>query len=241
MKRRLAVVAVVSCALLSAADLVAAAPGAGGQPPDVKAMIARNKQCLRALSAEIGQVTFDRKDVEKYLAEWPSFDALELGKGRYEEGQGPECADVAAVVADPRYVAWTRERGLTPRGWLQKSLRITLTNAKRRAPAQLAEMKAQMEAQRREMAKHCQSMGPTACRDMERSFASADEAARETSAMFALFPEPTRAEAALLAEYGARLEAVSERPRRRGGPRGGAADLGPQADEETPAGGEEQQ
>ncbi len=56
MKRRLAVVAVVSCALLSAADPVAAAaPGAGGQPPDVKAMIARNTQCLRALSAEIGQ------------------------------------------------------------------------------------------------------------------------------------------------------------------------------------------
>jgi hypothetical protein len=54
-------------------------------------------------------------------------------------------------------------------------------------------------------------MGPNACRDIEQAFASTDATVRETTAMMAVFPEPTRAEAALLAEYDARLREVHRR------------------------------
>lgn len=231
----------VTVALLSVATLLAAPapalgagraggagkPGpAGPQQPDVKAMIERNKRCLREASAHASKVTFDRKDLERYLAEYRSFDALELDKK--DDANGPSCPDLAEAVKDRRYVAWARERGLDPKVWMQKSLRIALTDTKRRAPAQAAEMKAQMETQKRELAKHCKSMGPTACADMDKAFAQGDEMVRESAAMMALLPEPTKAEAALLAEYDARIRETTEGARReRHGPGG---EPGPDAD-----------
>jgi hypothetical protein len=229
----------LAIALLSVAITTGAtgAAGTGGQPPDVRAQLERNKKCMREVSAQASKVTFDRKDVEKYLAEWLSFDELDESEGSDEdEKDGPECVDLAAALAEPKYVAWARERKLDPKSWLLKSMRITLTHAKRHAPAQAAEMKAQMDAQRRELAKHCESMGPNACRDMDKAFAGADEMVRETSAMMALFPEPTRAEAALLSEYDDRLQEVIEGGRRgrdgEGGPDGDAGDSPADEDEE---------
>jgi hypothetical protein len=210
-----------------AAGSRAAAPGDGAEKQrlDTKAMIERNKRCMRAASAQAAKVTFDRKDVEKYLAEWRSFQALDVGKGWDVDAEGRECLELDAAIADPKYVAWARQRGLDPKTWAAKSLRITLTHAKRRAPGQAAETKAQMESQRRELTKHCKSMGPDACRDLERAFADSEQMMREGEAMMALLPDPTGAEAALLAEYEPRLrEALEGRQRRHG--RGGAGEPG---------------
>jgi hypothetical protein len=87
---------------------------------------------------------------------------------------------------------------------------------KRRAPAQNAQLKAQMDAQRKELAQRCKSMGPGACADVERMFAQGDDLIRETAAMMALLPDPTPAEAALLTEYDARLREASDGRHRRG-------------------------
>lgn len=59
-------------------------------------------------------------------------------------------------------------------------------------------------------------MGPDACREIQQAFASGDDAMREVQAMWALFPEPSRAEAALLVEYDPRLREVHEGGHRRG-------------------------
>jgi hypothetical protein len=178
-------------------------------------MMERNKKCMRELSAQASKVSFDRKDIEKYLAEWRSFDTLDVVDDGSDSAPGPECVDIDKALADPKYVAWARGRGLDARSWLLKSLRISLTHTKRRAPAQNAEMKAQMDTQRRELAKHCKSMGPNACSDMEKAFGQSEEAMRDMAATMALLPEPSRAEAALLTEYDARLTAVHEDPPRR--------------------------
>lgn len=215
MDRRLA----LAIALLSVSFSAGAAPPASDRPgapadgqPDMKAMMERNRRCIRALSAEAAKVTFSRKDLDAYLAEWRSFEELDLD----DENDAVDCVDVSKAAADPRYVAWARERRLDPKPWMLKSMRITLTYTKRRAPQQVAEMKQQMEGQRRELEKQCKNMGPTACRDLQQAFASGDELVRESQAMWALFPEPTRAEAALLDEYDARLRQVIEEERRAG-------------------------
>lgn len=238
MSRRLALVfAVLSVAVSTGAAPSTAAPAgrAGGKPPDVKAMMERNRKCMRELSAHAAKVSFDRKDLEKYLAEFRSFDELDIGKGPDDDSDddkpGMDCVDLSAAAADPRYVAWARERRLDPKTWLLKSMRITLTNVKRRAPAQAAEMKERMDEQRRELEKRCGSMGPNACSEMRQAFASGDEAMRENAALWALFPEPSRAEAALLAEYDARLRKVTEDWGRRGGRHD---DLDADADQDSP-------
>lgn len=223
--------AAVVVALVTWSHARAKAPAADpGTAPDVKATMERNKRCLSVLSKHGSRVSYDRKDLEKYLAEWPSFDALDIDQAQGDSANGPECVDLPAALANPRYAAWARERGLDPKDWLLKSLRISLTYAKWRAPAQAAEMKAQMEMQRREMEKHCKSMGPGACRDLERAFAGSEDAMREMAAMMALLPDPTRSEAALLAEYDLRLRRAAEggerRERRRGALHGGDEDAG---------------
>lgn len=219
MNPRVALAAALLVALSSATARAAAAPargGAGGRELDAKAAMERNKKCMRELSAQAAKVTFDRKDVEKYLAEWESFEELDLaGDDAEDDDAGPDCVDLGAALADPQYVAWARERGVEPRSWLLKSLRISLTHAKRHFPAQAAEMKAQLESQRRELTKHCKSMGPDACRDMDKGFVDAEAASRDLAAMMASLPEPSRAEAALLTEYDARLAEAM------GGRRGG--------------------
>jgi hypothetical protein len=229
--RRVAITAaVLLVAVLSTAAPVAAAPPArgagGGQAPDLKAMMERNKKCIRELSTHASKVTFDRKDLEKYLAEYRSFDALGVDEAKDDGPDGFKCVDLADALKDPKYTAWARERRLDAKDWLLKSLRISLTHTKRRAPAQAAEAKAQMESQRIEMAKHCKSWGPNACRDMEKSFAQGDEMMRESAAMMALLPEPTRAEATLLGEYDARLREATEGRRDRRGREG----AGPETD-----------
>jgi len=218
MDRRIALAITITITLLSVSLTAGAAPPASDPPappadgqPDMKAMMERNRKCLRALSAEAAKVSFGRKDLDAYLAEWRSFEELDL-----DEENDVDCVDVSKAAADPRYVAWARERRLDPKPWMLKSMRITLTYTKRRAPQQMAEMKQQMEAQRRELEKQCKNMGPTACRDLQQAFASSDELVRESQALWALFPEPTRAEAALLDEYDGRLRQVIEEERRAG-------------------------
>lgn len=216
MSRRLAVLVcgVFSTALLSGAgpSTVAAARGAQGQP-DPKALMERNKRCLREASAQVSKVSFDRQDLEKVLAEYRSFDALDIDEeddAADEDVTAMECFDLSTALADRRYVAWARERGLDPKVWLLKSARVVLTHARWRAPAEQAEMKRQMDSQRRELEKRCGSMGPEACREVQKAFASGDASMRELEAMWALFPEPSRAEAALLAQYDRRIRQVLE-------------------------------
>lgn len=239
MRRRLApLLAVLAFALGSTPEARAASRGGAregsdtAKPPDLKAMVERNKRCLREASAHVSNVTFGRKDLERYLAEWASFDALDFGD---KDDAGPQCIDLAAAVKNPKYVAWCRERGLEPKAWLLSSARITLTRARQKAPAEAAQMKEQMETQKREMAKHCKSMGPTACRDMEQAFAQGDDMMRETAAMMALFPEPTRAEAALLTEYDERLtQAMDARHGGRGRSRSPAGEQDALPDDDAP-------
>ncbi len=232
------VLAVLSSAVLStpgpvaAAGRDAAAKKPGAEQPDLKTIMERSKACLRQVSAQAAKVTFDRKDLERYLAEVRSFDALDVDTAA-EGPEGWRCVALDDAAKEPRYVAWARERRLDPRDWLLKSVRISLTDTKRRAPAQAAEMKAQMESQRGEMAKHCKQMGPNACAEMERSFALGEELMRESRAMMALLPEPTRAEAALLVEYDGRLREVMEG--RRQGRQGEGAQGDPGEPAEAPA------
>lgn len=220
MSRLAAIVVAVACAFHAAPARPA------GPQPDVKVLVERNKQCLRKLSTHVSKVSFGRKDVERYLAEWRSFDALEEERASADATPGPECVDLSAALADPKILAWARERGLDPKDWLLKSMRISLTYAKRTLPARNAEMKAQLEAQRRELAQRCKSMGPNACREIEAAFAQGDEMVRQSSELMALFPDPSPAEAALLDEFAVRLREAVE-----GGER--AMDMaGPPDDEE---------
>lgn len=194
-------------------------PAATRRPADPKASAAKQRECLRAMSARVAKITFGRKDVERHLAEWRSFEALDDRGGADEVGGGTECVDLSAAVADPRYVAWARQRGLDPGGWLLASMRITLTFAKRQAPAQAAEMRRQLEKVRRDLEAACSKGSRDACATSKQAAAGADELAREVAALTALFPEPTRAEAALLDEYADRLRAAAEDPEERRGER----------------------
>lgn len=242
MSRRVPVLVcgVVCLALLSGAGPSTGAAGRGprGQP-DPKALMERNKRCLREASAQVSKVSFDRQDIEKVLAEWRSFDELDIDEKRDDAADGDtsvECFDLSAALADPRYVAWARERRLDPKIWLLKSARVALTHARWRAPAEQAEMKKQMDSQRRELEKRCGSMGPDACREVQQAFASGDATMRELAAMWALFPEPSRAEAALLAQYDGRLRRVLEDEGGRSGRRGldAAGDDAPPDDDGPP-------
>lgn len=204
--------------------VAAATARAEVKPPDPAAALARQRACLEAVVKQVSKVTFDRKDVERLLAEWRSFDALDEGLDR--EVEGVECFRIDQVLADPKYLAWARGRGLDPKKWLLASARISMTHAKRSAGPRAAEARAQFEAQRRELRGRCGAMGPTACAELERGFAAGEAALREGEKIMALFPEPTRAEAALLAEFAPRLEEVmeSDGTAREAGPGDGAAD-----------------
>lgn len=215
-----------SVALVALLTLAAPSAAAAQQAPDMKALIERQRKCLKAISAHLSKVSFDEKDVEAFLANWRSFDALDLDD-EAEDDAGPECVDLPAALADPGYVAWARQHRVDPKTWLPKSLRITLTYVKRRTPAQMAEMKAQMAAQRAELEKSCKSMGPNACQEVAKAYANSDELMKESMATVALFPEPTRAEAALLERHGARIQAAVEEDAR-----GDRDEPGSAADEE---------
>lgn len=226
MSPRLALVVLAVAAATARAEAV--------KPPDPAAALTRQRACLEAVVKQVSKVTFDRKDVERLLAGWRSFDALDEGLDR--EVEGVECFRIDQVLADPKYLAWARGRGLDPRRWLLASARISMTHAKRSAGPRAAEARAQLEAQRRELRGRCGAMGPTACAELERGFAAGEAALREGEKIMALFPEPTRAEAALLAEFAPRLEEVmeSDGTAREVGPGDGAAD----EPEEEPAGDE---
>jgi len=182
-----------------------AAPRQAAPPAaDPASELGRQKACLRAVVQQVSKVAFDRKDVERFLAEWRSFDALEGLPGAGESG--PECFKVEEVLADPTYLAWARSRGLEPRAWLLASVRISMTWARRSGGGHVAEAKAQLEAQRRELTARCASMGPTACADLEKGLAAGEAAIRSGAELMALFPEPSAAEARLLDQYGPRLD-----------------------------------
>jgi hypothetical protein len=229
---------VVASGAAVAGGRAAPADGARGQP-DVKVMMERSKKCMRDASAFVAKTRFDKKDLERYIAEYPSFDALDIDGDKDRDANGPRCPELSEAVKNPKYVSWARTRGLDPKDWLQKALRISLTDAKRRAPAQAAESKAHMESQKQELAKHCQKMGPDACAQLEKGFAQGAELMREGEAMMALLPDATPTEAALLGEYEARLrEATAERHRARRGAEAGpglqAADTEESGDADAP-------
>jgi hypothetical protein len=197
----------LALALALAAVVTAPARAASPKPPDPAAELARQKDCVRAAVKELSKVTFTRKDVEKLLAEWRGFEALD--EDEKEEGD-TECFAVGKILRDPKYVAWAKGRGLDPRGFLLASARISMTFVKHRAPARVAQGRAQFEAQRTELRARCASMGPNACAELEKGFAQAEAVMKEAEAFMALFPSPTAAEAKLLDEYGDRLEAEME-------------------------------
>lgn len=73
-------------------------------------------------------------------------------------------------------------------------------------------MRRQLEKVRRDLEAACSKGSRDACATSKQAAAGADELAREVAALTALFPEPTRAEAALLDEYADRLRAAAEDP-----------------------------
>jgi hypothetical protein len=196
----------LALALALAGVMAAPARAAPPKPPDPAAELARQKDCVRSAVKEVSKVTFTRKDVERLLAEWKGFDAL----GEDQKEEDTECFAVGKILADPKYVAWAKGRGLDPRGFLLASARISMTFVKHRAPARVAQGRAQFQAQRTELRARCASMGPNACAEMEKGFVQAEAMMKEAEAFMALFPSPTAAEAKLLDEYGDRLEAELE-------------------------------
>lgn len=194
---------------ITAAAIVAipTAPARAEPPraPEPAGELARQKECVRSAAKELSKVTFTRKDVERLLAEWKGFDAL--GEDVDEEGDAV-CFQVGRILADPKFVAWAKGRGLDPRGFLLASARISMTWVRHTAPAKAARGRAQLEAQRTELRSRCASMGPSACGEVEKGFADAEKLLREAEGFTALFPAPTTAEVKLLDEYGPRLERV---------------------------------
>jgi hypothetical protein len=197
-------------AALLLAGLPAQGPAQPPAPPDPKAQLAKVKECIRKASAEVAKVTYARKDVEKFLAEWQSFEALDEKGDDAKEQDGPDCQDFSKVIGDPKYVAWARARGLEPRTWMQKSLRISLTFAKRRAPAQAEEGRRQIAKLQEGFEGACKRGQGDACAQLKQMTAAGEAMIQESLSFMALFPEPTKAEGLLLEEFGSRLAVAME-------------------------------
>lgn len=116
--------------------------------------------------------------------------------------------DFGAIVSDPSYVSWSRERGLEPEGFFRQLLRLQAVRMREESLSGLDEAREEMPEQRAALEQMREQMGEEQYRRTVAGLESAAAMVEETRALMEGLPVPTPAEAAILASQDERIRAT---------------------------------
>lgn len=195
---------VMSLVVLVGGTLIAAA----AEDPLARAR-AEYEEWMEVLAEFTRGVQFDEQDIRDVLDYWPEMNRLSVMTDQEESETASEFAsDVREILADSEYRSWARGKGLDPEEWLRKSMRVSSAYMLQQLAAQKEAMAAQQQSYAAMVEESCAQVDEATCAQMRSTLAQSIALSEAMMNAVELLDPPSATEAALLARYGADLEAV---------------------------------
>lgn len=154
-------------------------------------------------------VEFDEGDIRNVLEYWSEMNELEVMRAADDTDSASEFAqDVREILADAEYQAWAHGNGIDPEDWLRKSMRVSMVLMTQEMEAQREMMASQRESYAAMVEESCAQVDEETCQQMRASMAQSMALSEVMMSSAAKLPPATAAEAALLDQYSAELQAV---------------------------------
>ena len=150
---------------------------------------------VREVNAFVGDVRFDKADVESLIQYWPELSSLEP---MIADEDDDETFDFKGILADPTYRSWAASNGLDAEDWLRKSTRIMMSLFREQMLASAAKMPQQMAQQMEMIEQQRAQIGEDMYQQMKRSMEAGAEISKTMEAAARDLPAPTPAEQAAL-------------------------------------------
>lgn len=164
------------------------------------------QEWARVTANFIADVTFDRADVDSFIAHYPGFAAV--GEAKLEAGEEEEMIDYRTILEDPDFRAWAAAEGLSAEPWLKRSVRIMAMTMRDNMQQGLDEAASTLPQQKAMIEQQCAQVDPQTCRQMRQAVELSVLGLERTREAFASLPEASPEERALLEEFGEELAAL---------------------------------
>ncbi len=135
----------------------------------------------------------------------------------YDDGDGSRLVerafvdgryDFSAIVSDPSYVSWSRDRDLEPEGFFQQLLRLQALRMREESLIGLDEAREELPEQRDALERMREQVGEEQYREAVAALESAAAMVEETRTLMEGLPLATPEEAAILARQEERIQAT---------------------------------
>ena len=150
-----------------------------------------------AVNDFVGAVRFNEADVESVIELWDEYDEF----GQAIEYDDEEMVDFDDVVADPEYRRWAASHGLDAKGWLQKTVRITMTLYREQLLQSAEQMPHQVQQQMAMIDQQRDQLGEETYQQMKEAMEASAAFGKQMAAKASELPEATASEMAALADH----------------------------------------